>query len=370
MILTNRRKEICRFETFEDFKKYMLNFLSANYFKCLTNEIEQKLQNLYESNESIGMKTLIYLNTSLVGIGCKFKLEFWTKRGWSLDEAKQKVSEIQSKNSKKFSEKRKQNPNLYDSVTTNQIGYWIKRGYSQKEAKQKVSERQSVFSKDKLIKKYGKEKGLELLQKRNEKWVASLYSNNDMNEVNKLKAITIENLNKKYGPTFATEKYKNWVDKLGIAAIERLKRGEKVRFYLNASKQSQSVFIDFYRKMIDLFGETKVFLGIDNKREFYLWDDKKIYFYDFVICPLNLIFEYNGSHVHPNRDLLSEDQWNNWKHAFTKKPAQETYESDQHKKLIAQRAGFDLVTLWDSDTIEYNREIVSESIKSKLDKIL
>ena len=46
-----------------------------------------------------------------------------------------------------------------DDRNTNQVKYWINKGYSEEEAKEKVSERQSTFTLEKCIAKYGEEEG-------------------------------------------------------------------------------------------------------------------------------------------------------------------------------------------------------------------
>lgn len=51
------------------------------------------------------------------------------------------------------------------------IDYWIKKGYNEEDAKKKLSERQTTFSKEKCIKKYGEEKGLEIWKERQDKWL-------------------------------------------------------------------------------------------------------------------------------------------------------------------------------------------------------
>jgi len=371
MIITNRKKEIYNLQTYEEFEKHMFEtYLQYNHYKYITEEIKQKLKNFFKNNERTGLKSIITLNSSLIGIGHLLSIEAWTKRGWSIKEAKQKISEIQSKNAQKFCEKQKQNPQLYSSRTPSQIGYWIKKGYSEIEAKQKVSKRQAVFSKEKLIEKYGEEKGLEKLNERNQKWINSLCTMNHMKKLNKSKGVTLENQILKYGETLGTENYIKYCDTQRSSTINRLKNGEKLLFQTKASKQSIQIFKEFDKKMTELFGAEKIFLGINDRKEYFIQDHNNIYFYDFVIVPLNLIFEYNGSHVHPNKDLLSEKQWNNWRNVFTKQSAQESYDHDQNKKIIAEKMGFDVITLWDSDTIDYNQKIVSESIKLKLNKIL
>ena len=57
-----------------------------------------------------------------------------------------------------------------DDRNTCQVKYWIKKGYSEEDAKQKVSERQSTFTLEKCIAKYGEEEGTRRYTERQTKW--------------------------------------------------------------------------------------------------------------------------------------------------------------------------------------------------------
>ena len=59
---------------------------------------------------------------------------------------------------------------------TNQVEYWTKRGFSEEEAIKKVSERQTTFSKEICIEKYGEEEGIRIWKERQEKWQKTLDS--------------------------------------------------------------------------------------------------------------------------------------------------------------------------------------------------
>ena len=61
-----------------------------------------------------------------------------------------------------------------DDRNTNQVKYWINKGYSEEEAKQKVSERQSTFTLEKCIAKYGEEEGKRRYAERQTKWSAKV----------------------------------------------------------------------------------------------------------------------------------------------------------------------------------------------------
>ena len=61
-----------------------------------------------------------------------------------------------------------------DDRNTNQVKYWINKGYSEEEAKQKVSERQSTFTLEKCIERYGDEEGTRRYIERQKNWSAKL----------------------------------------------------------------------------------------------------------------------------------------------------------------------------------------------------
>ena len=61
-----------------------------------------------------------------------------------------------------------------DDRNTNQIKYWVNKGYSEDEAKQKVSERQRTFTLEKCIEKYGEEEGTRRYIDRQKNWSAKV----------------------------------------------------------------------------------------------------------------------------------------------------------------------------------------------------
>lgn len=87
-----------------------------------------------------------------------------------------RCSERQRANALKFAEKRKQNPEKYDSILPSQVSYYTKLGYNRQEAEQLVTERQTTLSLEICIKKYGKTKGTEIWQARQDKWQSTLNS--------------------------------------------------------------------------------------------------------------------------------------------------------------------------------------------------
>jgi len=163
----------------------------------------------------------------------QWQIIFWTQRGYSEEEAKEKISQLQSANNKKLLEKytseelseilsckKNMTDEEYKKYTEQriekskqariekfinqgftkeeaieqckientkhlekarkverliptQLDYWIKKGYSKEDAILKVGERQSTFSKNKCIAQFGKDEGLERFKERQLKWQES-----------------------------------------------------------------------------------------------------------------------------------------------------------------------------------------------------
>ena len=98
-------------------------------------------------------------------------IEHWVKKGYTEEEGKLKISELQKDIGNEWVKKNKENPELYQDRTTSQIGYWVKKGYSEEEAEKLRNERQATFSLDKCIEKHGIEEGRRIWQERQEKWM-------------------------------------------------------------------------------------------------------------------------------------------------------------------------------------------------------
>jgi len=110
--------------------------------------------------------------------GIVTNLEFWISRGFSEEESKERVRELQKNNSLKFSEKRIENPGAYSAMTHTQLAYWLNKGFSECEAREKLRDRQQTFSLEKCIEKYGEEEGEKRWRDRQEKWLKNYKRNN------------------------------------------------------------------------------------------------------------------------------------------------------------------------------------------------
>jgi len=303
-------------------------------------------------------------------------IEYWINKGFSEEEAKQKILEM----CKKGSKTKKENPQKYKKYYNMNIEYWINKGFSEEEAKQKVSERQRTFTLKKCIEKYGKKEGTKRWEERQEKWQKTLKAKpaEEIERINKSKALTLENFVRKYGIEEGTKKYterclkcsnslENNIKKYGIEeGTKKYKswktamiKGMKNSLY---SQESLTIFIELYEWLISRkYKQTDIFIGCNELGEFKLFENRKnvdgtikCYFYDFTILhPVRLIIEYNGEAFHPN-PLWNDEKLEKWQHPFNRKSAKEMYNYQKHKLELANSANFKVLEIWSSDTKEVN----------------
>ncbi len=154
----------------------------------------------------------------------------------------------------------KDNPKFNTFKNSLTIEYYINLGYTQLQAKQKLKERQATFSLEKCIKKYGEEKGLEVFNKRQEKWLKSL---NTPENIEKIKKGQLKG--------FTNAKSKNW------------------------SKISQQLFNNILNE-IDL-SQYKVYFH-DLNFQYVVQKEVGFRLLDFYIEELNFAIQFDGTYWH------------------------------------------------------------------------
>lgn len=225
-----------------------------------------------------------------------FSKKYWLNKGYSEEESISMVSKLQQNNSNNFALKRELNPEKYYKSTVTRIDYWLNLGYSSEEAKEKLSDRQRTFTLDKCIEKYGKERGEKIYAERQQKWLISLYKNNNL--------------------------------KIGFSKISQELFNEIDKFYINE----------------------KTFYATKNK-EYYIKKSNFFKRYDYVNLTRKKIIEYNGDIYHANPNLFCE---NDKPHPFKKEStSKQIWEEDYTKLKMANENGFDVLVVWDS---EYHKD--------------
>ena len=287
----------------------------------------------------------------------RLQISFWIKKGYSIEEAKEKIFEIQSDNSKKVknrfivSKKNLQKIGYSDEEILNicqtpsmlsfwikkglteeeakielnksqsnaakhvdfekrllpsNVEYWINRGFSEKDSKLKVSEHQSTFSKEKCFEKYGEETGHIRWKNRQDKWQKSLYKNGN------------------------------------------IKGGY--------SKVSQELFDTLSKHC-----ECNLKYATKNS-ELVIRNDEKNYYYDFADMGRKKIIEYNGDQYHANP---SKYESNSYPHPYRKGKgctSKDIWEYDLNKKNIAIINGYEYLTIWDSEYKQNKEKVIQKCI--------
>lgn len=214
----------------------------------------------------------------------KFCIEYYLKRGYSKEEGLKEISKIQLKNNSK----------VKNHKSNRQIQYWINKGYSIDESKKIISKLQCTFSKEKCIEKYGEIEGLKVFRERQRKWQETLKNQNSI--------------------------------KVGYSKISQELFKNLLRFYKP-------------KERVNIFYATK-------NKEFCIYDNKN-YLYDFVDIKNKKIIEFQGDVYHANPKLYTNE---NYIHPYDIEiKAQDIWNKDLEKKKIAEKNGFKLIYIWEFD---------------------
>lgn len=209
--------------------------------------------------------------------------------------------------------------------------------------------------------KYGEELGLQRYNEWKEKCVSTeenfikrhgeKLGKQKWEEFKEKSKSTKDNFIRRHGKTLGTEKWKNYKENYGWA---------------KASKQSLEIFeplTEFLTSIKIDFND--IFYGVENSFEYKIESNDRLYSYDYTILPLKLIFEFNGNHVHPSKELLG-DKWSSWRNAWTGEDADTRHCQDMEKISIAENEGFTVIEIWDyenkDDVLAKCKNLVLERI--------
>jgi len=119
-----------------------------------------------------------------------------------------------------------------------------------------------------------------------------------------------------------------------------------------ASKESLQVFNKVYKWCIkNGINEDDIFIGVDNKNEFFIQTSKKIYFYDFTISSKKLIIEFHGITFHVKMD---DPNKKNWRNPFTNENWKTNIKKTNIKNKAATKRGFKILEIWSDIPVEEN----------------
>jgi len=273
--------------------------------------------------------------------------EYWLKKGLTNAESIQKVKEHQIKTSLILQEKVKSGEIVVNCST--RVEYWLSQGFSEEEAKIKLIERQTTFSKKKLIEKLGEEEGIKRWKERQIKWQRTLGDKpqEEIDEMNRKKAITLTSMQEKYGEDLGEEKYNNWRKQVKEAGIINFPKSK-----YNFSKESTDFFKKITEYIIPAFNlsSQKILFGDDDNKELIIFgESNSFFFYDYCISELMIIIEYHGIMYHPNKAKLNDFEWKTWKQLRTNESADSVYARDQLKKELAIKNGYTFLEVFSDD---------------------
>ena len=232
------------------------------------------------------------------------QLDFWIAKGYDEDEAKIKLKENQDYAHSKIDQS--------SILRTNQKEYWIDKGYSEEESRKKVSERQTTFSKEICIEKYGETEGIKIWSDRQDKWNKSLNENGNM--------------------------------KIGYSKISQ----------------------DLFESIKEYYSNTtNIFYAIEKGEKKIKRENGSYFLYDFVDEKSKKIIEFNGDMYHANPKMYEA---NDYPHPFRKElTASEIWEKDKEKKVLAEKYGYVVLYIWDSDVRRVSKERYQEILNKCLE---
>jgi hypothetical protein len=279
-----------------------------------------------------------------------FAIDYWTIRGYSNEDAIKKISEIQSKNSKSFHEKRKKSPEKYYSSNATRIEYWLKKYNGDGTlAANALRDRQTTFSLEKCIEKHGGVLGYIAWQSRQIKW---------QNAFKRKTCGELADINRRRGKTMQYH-----IDKGGVEYWKKIIRARCSRLNYFSEESFDRVFNRLESSLLCLtkINRNNIFHG-KNRGEMCLIDENgKTFFYDFAIDSPKIIVEYHGKAFHADPSLSEGDKVL-FRAPFGNNTYEEVLKYDEYKQTLAEESGYKFFAVYSSFTFEQIQQTINSII--------
>jgi len=232
------------------------------------------------------------------------------------------------------------------------------KGMTEEEFKQYNQSRAVTL--ENMIKKYGKEEGTKVFNEYREKqrYTKSKQRYIDeygekqgleiFKEINKKKIQSLENFQRKYGKEEGLRRYRSYVE--------------------GHQKGFSDVASNLFKQIESLMNTDKVsFLYLPKNSELLLEKIGGFYKYDFCIPELKFIIEFNGDIFHGNPQLFNEsDCPNPFDRTLT---AKQMWSNDKEKIDLAKSKGFEVMVIWERDYRNDPEAIMNSIIKTISEKL-
>lgn len=273
-------------------------------------------------------------------------IAFYTKQGYSEEQAKEIISNLQRKRSKRC------------------VEYYMSRGFNEEDAKEAVASFQSTTSKLAITKQAPSQLAF---------WTTRGLSIEDATiKIQKLQSRSKESYIERYGNDLGLEKYNNFVSvaKLsnnidhfvtlyGEAGVSRWT--DKYTNCKFQSKIANSILEKLYNYLYTsgiYTDNTKVFFKNDMlaKTEYSINHGSGVYFYDWVDCDNKIVIELHGDYWHANPRLYNKDD------IIFDTTAGDIWTKDLEKSNLAERNGFCVFVVWLNKQTKINSPIESNIV--------
>lgn len=339
------------------------------------------------------------------------RTEYWQYLfGMTLEEAKNKVAEIQDMTSessfvkrygkeegiRKFEQFKTSSAVTLDNLISKYGKEEGSKKYEEYIAKQRVSS-----SKEGMIARYGSERAEEICQSRGlnhfnpQYWTnvgmteeeaavraaderkkanvksMDFYRHRGISEDEARRLISesqctfsLAKCKKKYGEVEGEKVFKDRQERWQNTLRSRVDYGDIVNRRcqsFGSSKVADDLFTALYERLPEDLKEKTYFKA--KSKEFTKWNGSGIYMYDFVITSIKLCVEFNGDIWHANPSKYSAEDRPNFKEPHL--TAAEIWKRDAEKASLLEKEGYEVIVVWES---EYNHNTVKQLIERIMEK--
>jgi very-short-patch-repair endonuclease len=299
-----------------------------------------------------------------------YQPEYWTRQGYTAEEAKEKISIEAKKN----------------SIRTRI--FWEQKGLSSNEIDTKLREIQNTRSKEKMIKRWGEVEATRMLQESStlsikfwttrgytEEEATKIISAKQTNNAKKQKKckeywmrlghsdVNASSLALEYARTKSHWCWEYWVD-LGYSKEDAVQMVSNIQSK-NGKRAIKSNRSRGYKSRLEMnfmeFVNSKI-SGVSLSREIFI--DGKLIYPDAVINE-KLVVEIYGDFWHCNPKFFQESDI----HGVLKISAKERWKTDEQRKLLLESAGYTVLVIWEDDLLHSGYDQSLNKIISTLENI-